>query len=353
MSNLYTIVDEMAYRKEEDFFSCVSSFYDNITWPDIIKVFNLYVKEKTNNYLYTVVKEDINIKNLIKNTNPKKMDNATYNCMKALGFDFSFKDYKGTTFLQHIFWNESTRRSLEELETIKKIIVEIDDPYFSNKNTVNILFLICEKMKFDYSFGYLNMFNALLSEKPPTSIELNKKDDKNQNILNILLRNIYSEINLELEPNDYFNLIQNLIEKNKVSFNHKTKDNSNILVTTISDYNSKTLSFKIISPILKYLIENGVSIFEKNKSGESFFSIILSNRVVFSQYNDFLKEILNPDNHEKFNINNKLLIKNMAIYKDEIDNLGKNGEFFLEILKKDLLNDISDMELNKKSKLKI
>jgi len=304
------------------------------------------ISENNNKRLFDFIKEnneldikEINKENCEELNLPEKSKNSEINSLEKNKINDDYEIFKNNEKLifninNKNFKNTNENNNSSEIENINNLNFQTNDTNTKEEESINIInkdnykfnFLIEEDDIFRKEFHF-NEEKNIYDKNYETDINNNKKENKEQNIMNEKLNDEKKSdikiINQE-NKNDNFICDLDIFKKLQMQMNKK----SEILQKTLDKYNHKPKKFEIIND--SKLNQNSISNYsiEQNKINESFK---YKNNIDTDSNNinsiNSTGGINIDDINEKMNYNTQNLLEKINRIKNNIekaDNINKN-----------------------------
>ena len=245
------------------------------------------ISENNNKRLFDFIKEnnefdikEINKENCEELNLPEKSENSEINSLEKNKINDDYEIFKNEKLIFNInnknFKNTNENNNSSEIENINNLNFQTNDTNTKEEESINII------SKDNYKFNFLkeeddifrkdfhfNDEKNIYDKNYETDINNNKKENKEQNIMNEKL-NEEKKSNIKIinqeNKNDNFICDLDIFKKLQMQMNKK----SEILQKTLDKYNHKPKKFEIIND--SKLNQNSISNYsiEQNKINESF-----------------------------------------------------------------------------------
>ena len=304
------------------------------------------ISENNNKKLFDFIKEnneldikEINKENCEELNLPEKSENSEINSLQKNKINDDYEIFKNNEKLifninNKNFKNTNENNNSSEIENINNLNFQTNDTNTKEEESINII------NKDNYKFNFLkeeddifrkefhfNDEKNIYDKNYETDINNNKKENKEQNIMNEKL-NEEKKSNIKIinqeNKNDNFICDLDIFKKLQMQMNKK----SEILQKTLDKYNHKPKKFEIIND--SKLNQNSISNYsiEQNKINESFKykSNIDTDSNNINSINS-TGGINIDDINEKMNYNTQNLLEKINRIKNNIekaDNINKN-----------------------------
>ena len=303
------------------------------------------ISENNNKKLFDFIKEnneldikEINKENCEELNLPEKSENSEINSLEKNKINDDYEIFKNEKLIFNInnknFKNINENNNQSEIENINNLNFQTNDTNTKEEESINII------NKDNYKFNFLkeeddifrkefhfNEEKNIYDKNYETDINNNKKENKEQNIMNEKL-NEEKKSNIKIinqeNKNDNFICDLDIFKKLQMQMNKK----SEILQKTLDKYNHKPKKFEIIND--SKLNQNSISNYsiEQNKINESFKykSNIDTDSNNINSINS-TGGINIDDINEKMNYNTQNLLEKINRIKnniEKVDNINKN-----------------------------